>query len=81
MLLCIFSLAQLSPREITSEENGEAELEQIITHQKSQFRDSVLYLNFFIKKKKEQEEITFWHLFGEKLSFLYTLSISSLSRG
>lgn len=36
------------PREITSEENREAELEQIITHPKSQFRDNVLYLNFFI---------------------------------
>ena len=36
------------PREITSEENREAKLEQIITHPKSQFRNNVLYLNFFL---------------------------------
>ena len=53
------------PREITSEDNGEAELEQIITCQKSHFSDNVPYLNLFLKKEK-QREITFHHLLGKK---------------
>ena len=36
-----------SPREITSEDNGEAELGQIITCQKPHFSDNLPYLIFF----------------------------------
>lgn len=36
------------PGEITLEEKGEAELEQIITCQISLFSDNVSYLNFFL---------------------------------
>lgn len=69
------------PREITSEENGEAELEQIITHQKSQFRDSVLYLNFFFIKKKVARGNNLSASVWRKIkSSIYSI-FSTLSRG